>query len=182
MRRSVSAIARAAGIIGAVVAATTGITLAIDANAPHATLTSNQVSAASADLQVGANAGSLGATVPGFSFLKMAPGQTSGAFNFSVHNSGAVALVVTGNIPTDMSTSTLDPSLITLQIDNNTDGGNITPTVADLTVSNQALPFGTLTPGQTKNFILHATLSNSLSGHGPFVLVPFDLVFTGTSP
>ena len=182
MRKVVLAVARAAAIIGSVTALAIGVTLAIDANAPHATLTSNTVTAASADLQVGVDANSLGTSIPGFQFLKMAPGQNSAAYHFTLHNAGSVALVVTAAIPTDLTGSTLNPSLVCLQIDNDSNAGNIVTTVADMVASNQFLPNGTFTPGETKSFTLRATLSRDLTGRGPFTLVPFDMVFTGTSP
>ena len=169
-------------IIGAVTATIAGVTFAIDANAPHATLAANEVSAASADLQIGANANSLAASMPGFKFNNMIPGHTTDGYQFTLKNTGLVALVVTAHIPTDLSGSTLDPAKVTMTINNLTDGGNTNPTIADLAASNVPLQFGSLTPGQSKDFQIRVTMSPNLSGNGPFSLTPFDLVFTGTQP
>ncbi len=176
------AFARTAAIIGAVGVVVVGATLALDGNAPHGILSANEVSAASADLQVGPDANNLSNSFPGFKFNNMIPGHTSDAFSFTLKNNGLVSLAVTARIPTDLTGSSLPPDKVVLKIDNSSNGGNIGPTIADLVAGDQPLAFGTLSPGQVKNFIIHATMSPTLTGQGPFSLKPFDLVFTGTQP
>lgn len=168
---------RAVGTMGAVAALVTGVTFA-NLTSNTVALTNNTLSTATASLVIGSTSDCTDVSttsVPGMSFTNLIPGQTSAPFTFCLGNTGTIPLNVTAQIPQDLSSSSLDPSKVTLNI--TCGGGTITKTLADLHTSAWAFPSNPLSASGTWSCTATATLDSSVTGGS---VNPFTINFVGT--
>lgn len=168
---------RAVGTMGAVAALVTGVTFA-NLTSNTVALTDNTLSTATAKLVIGNTSDCTAVTttsVPGMHFTNLTPGQTSSPFTFCLGNTGDIPLNITAQIPQDLTSSTLDPTKVTLKL--TCGGGTITKTLADLHSSAWPFPSNPLGAGATWSCTATATLDSSVTGGS---VNPFTINFVGT--
>lgn len=168
---------RAVGTMGAVAALVTGVTFA-NLTSNTVALSDNTLSTATAKLVIGSTSSCADVTttsVPGMHFTNLIPGQASSPFTFCLGNTGSIPLNITAQIPQDLSSSSIDPSKVTLSM--NCGGGTITKTLADLHSSAWAFPSNPLSAGGNWSCTATATLDASVTGGS---VNPFTINFVGT--
>jgi len=168
-------IARAVAVIASVAALATGVTFAaLQSNT--VSLSPNTLSAASATLAIGAlNTCPTGNTTetPGFTNVKLVPGEASDPVAFCLDNTGDVPLTMFTRIPTDLTGSSM-ASQVTLDIDCG-DVGTVSGTLSALASYQQFSgdPLGTADP---VNCTATATLEESFSGTGSVPSFSIDFI------
>ncbi len=191
----ISPLVRAVGVFSAVAVVVGGVTFA--AFNSQATLTSNTISTASANLQVfDTVSGTFGSTGQGFTVTKLVPG-TGVTSPFYLKNAGDLALDVTAHVPTAPAApeggygfSGFENVKVTITADKTgCTEAPVATTMAALLAGEVALPCNSLavgaqgdsaTAGTEGNYKIKfdidpAAITGNHAGVGPF-----DLVFTGT--
>jgi len=188
---NISPLLRAIGVMGAVAVLVTGATFA--ALSDNATLTANNISSDTADLQV-SNGGAYADSQTGFDASDIAPGVGE-TFDFYLKNSSsfdmAVTVEVTG-VCSDYISGTLGiPNCgdVLLTFDDEVAGGETTYTLQQLINAPKELPGNPFSAGAAGsaavagtegNFTLHMDLKASdITGSSAALDAPFDLVFSG---
>ncbi len=182
----VNPVARAAMVIGAVMALVTGITFA--ALTSTATLTNNTISSATADLQVSADGGTTfgNNVVSSFNFSGIVPGGAPSAnSSFKLKNNGTGNMSVALMIPaattfTVTPSGTVDKTKVDLAVACTTPTLSVTDTLANLEAGNVAVT-GTLAAGETADCTVNASMdADAFTGSGA-TSSAFTLQFTGTA-
>ncbi len=176
--RQFSPIARAIGILGATAALVTAVTFA-QLTSNTVALTNNSVTVATASLAVGVNCApeSRTSAIQGFNVSSLAPGS-SATINFCLTNTGGVPLDITGDIPQDLSGSSVAQH-IELEIVCD-DIGNIDSAL--LSTWGPEVFDSPLGAGQAKNCTAEVTLSNAYAGNGGESVPIFHITFVGNQP
>jgi len=174
--RKINPMARAIGTMGAVAALVGGITFAaLQSNT--VALSSNTLSSATAALQIGSNSESYSDTAVAGMTATLVPGVPSSPFTFYLKNNGQSDMNITAHVPTDVSSSTIPASDITLSLD--CGGGPVSFTLDAWHAGSAAIPGNPLTASNTWTCTETATLASSYSGGGGESVTPFDVQFVG---
>jgi len=190
--RKYSPVLRAVGIIGVVAGLVTAVTFA--ALQSQATLTSNTIASATAQLAVSSTSGcsavtgTFGQTETGFAFTGLVPGGTdSGAKTFCLQNTGTDNMSVNVKIPvfptwTVTPPGTVDNSQVNLAFTCTGAGGTfaVTDNVNDIGLNTANLSGGTLNAGTTDTCTVTASMTSSAFTGESASSTTFDLTFTGT--
>lgn len=173
-----AAISRAIVSIGATMALVVGVTFANLGST--ATLTSNTLSTASADLQINTT-GAFGSTAQGNSWTNVVPGNDTLPFLFDLKNNGGVNLGVTAHVPVVPTYSNFtDFAKVHVKINRLDDSNVVTTTLANLINSNVAVE--TINAGVTSNYKLVIKVDTDAVTGTQATIDNFDVVFTGTQP
>jgi hypothetical protein len=188
MSKKTMAIARAAGVIGAVSALTVGITFA-NLTAPPVTLTNNTIASATAALEISGSAGvTYGTTATGFTINNVVPGSGySGEGVFHLRNVGGVNLNITAEVDPDAAPSgTVNKSKVHLKFREYQSGlptgSEVLTTLAALESGPVPMPNNPLGAGNTRQYRVNVAIDiDAITGAGAS-LDNFTFVFTGTQP
>lgn len=188
--RKINPLARAIGIIGAVMALVTGVTYA--ALQSQATLTDNTISSATADLQIdnmennGTNPQAFSDTDTGFAFTGVVPGgSASNSHSFQLKNNGTTPMTIKVGMPA-LPTWVVSPSGT---VDNSKVMLNITCTGPTLTYndfvqtiwSTGSSMSGTLGAGEVTACTTNVTMDSDAFTGESAASSTFNLIFTGTA-
>lgn len=190
LSHSISPVTRAVGVFGAVAVVVGGVTYA--ALQSQATLTSNTISSATANLRVDNLGNGIGYTTSdaGFKFTNLIPGAGYGeAKQFKLHNAGNSNLQVTVYATAGSVSGTLDKNKVHVKFTNKSlsTPGSVQYTLAQLEADYNGLPglvdddfLDTSTPGEENEFDVQVKLDDGAVGGSGATNSGFSLVFTGT--
>lgn len=191
----INPLARAVGVVGAVMALVTGVTFA--ALSDTATLTGNSIGTASANANLLLWDGdSFESSAPGFNFTGLEPGEASKPFDFYLKNKGNVDLDLTAEIPALPAFSDgITAEDVTLSFSGNCDDEPVSATLAELNAAPIELPCGPLTDEPNgfwgdwrhrkhdkSNYRVTVKVADDVAlGETEQTVGAFDIVFNGTA-
>lgn len=173
------AISRAVVAIGATLTLVAGATFANFGST--ASLTTNTLDTATADLQV-QTTGGFSSNAQGFTLTNVVPGTDTPDFLFNLKNNGGVPLAVTAHIPGPVTyTGFTDFSKVDVTIKKNSDDSIVkTTTLADLI--NGEVSIETLAAAEVKEYKLVINVHTDAVTGSHAQIDAFNIVFTGTQP
>jgi len=185
--RSWAPILRALGVVGAVVAITTGVTFA-SLQSQQAVLTGNSIQSASADLRIGTSTSSFANSRTGFTFKDLVPGgpaMPTDGNTFYLKNYGTATLTLKMSVPSaPTNTSGVDltkVSILITRIDTGVTQTFSLQSLVDGYATGGSALTDSLSGGATAQYTLRASMAADAFSGASASLSTIDFVFSGSA-